>query len=39
MSGVKDHILSLFKTIPTKDYSKPKRAKNVHGRENKPSKL
>ena len=36
MSGVKDQIMSLFKT---KDYIEPKLVKTVHGGGKKPSKL
>ena len=31
MSGVKNKIMSLFKTNTTKNYSKPKDANNVYG--------
>ena len=37
--GVKDRILSLSKTNSTKNYIKPKRAKNVYGTGSRPSKL
>ena len=36
MGGVKDQIMSLFKT---KDYSRPKRVKNVYGGGKKPSEI
>ena len=39
MGGVKDVLMSLFIANPTKDFIKPKHAKNMYGRENKPSKL
>ena len=41
VGGVKNQIFleSLFKANPTKDNSKPKRAKNMYDKENKPSKL
>ena len=38
MSGVKDKLMSFFKINTTKDYSKPKRDKNVSGAGNKPKK-
>ena len=31
--------MNIFKTNTTKDYSKPKRVKNVYGAEKKPMKL
>ena len=36
MGGIKDQIMSLFKT---KDYSKPKSVKTLYGGGKKPSKL
>ena len=36
MSGVKDHIMSLFKID---DYSEPKYVKTAYGNETKPNKL
>ena len=36
MSGVKDHIMSLFKID---DYGKPKYVKTAYGNETKPNKL
>ena len=39
MGGVKDQIMYLFKTNSTKQYSKPKHAKNVYGIGKKLRKL
>lgn len=38
MGDIKDKVKSLFKTIPTKNYSKPIRISNVYGGQKKPRK-
>ena len=38
IGGVKDKIMSLFKTNTTKDYSKPTRFKNAYRGRKKPRK-
>ena len=38
VSGVKGKVISLFKTITPKDYSKPKHVSHVYGRGKKPRK-
>lgn len=38
MGDVKDKVKSLFKTRPTKNYSKPIRISNVYGGQKKPRK-